>query len=349
MRIKRIDFTYVIIAFLVIYIILMLFIINNKNKNTIVNIGSDDIAIEFLVSGSYDNIGCLSVYIDNEEEGNEYSFNSGSSWQKSNYGAIYRNGKTIIIGRNKNKEVFYQKEINVTSIVDDAPVIKMDFDNLVNGTSDTALLKDVSASVKGNNITSSVKVNILDKVEDEVLVSYLAESNNKKCYLVKYATVVESSVTPLPTTIPSPTAIPTIDKWTWPTTKPYSISQYFKENKHNGVDIYGPKRGSAIYAARDGDVVEITHNSTSGYYVTIKHDNGYYTRYAHMQNIYGNDKTGSKGSATKYIKVGERVKAGRQIGEIGSSGRSTGTHLHFEIWNGKPFKSKAFNPLNFYK
>ena len=341
MRLKKLDLSYIIIGFFIIYIVILCLIISNKNKDN--NLLQDDTPIEFLVSGSYDNIGCLSIYIDNNDEGNEFSFNSGSSWQKSNYGAIYRNGKTILLARNKDKEIIYERVVNVTSIVNDAPVIQMNFDSHVNGINDNDLLKDVSI-VNGENI----KVNILDRVEDEVLVSYLADIGGKRCYLVRNANIDEPLVTPPPPT-PEPTIEPVIDEWYWPTTKPYSISQGFKENRHNGIDIYGPKRGSAIRAARDGEVIDISHNSSSGYYVTIKHDNGYCTRYAHMQNIYGNDKIGSKGSATKYITKGQRVKAGDQIGEVGSSGKSTGTHLHFEIWNGLPFKSKAYNPLKFYK
>ncbi len=139
--------------------------------------------------------------------------------------------------------------------------------------------------------------------------------------------------------------------WSWPTNFPYSISSRYGwrwGRLHSGVDIYGTGRGSPIYAARDGEVTSITSNSSSGYFVIIKHDNGYYTRYAHMQNTNGNDRLGGVGSATKYIKVGQRVKAHDVIGEMGSSGGSTGVHLHFEIWNGVPFSSQSFDPLLFY-
>ena len=85
-----------------------------------------------------------------------------------------------------------------------------------------------------------------------------------------------------------------------------------------------------------------------GYYVTIKHDNGYYTQYGHMQNTNGNDKAGGVGSATKYIKIGQRVSAHQVIGEMGSSGNSTGVHVHFEIWDGVPYQANSYNPLLFY-
>ena len=140
-------------------------------------------------------------------------------------------------------------------------------------------------------------------------------------------------------------------EWLWPTNFPYIISSRYGwrwGKLHSGVDICGTGRGSPIYAARDGLVTAIGYQSSLGYYVRIKHDNGYYTQYGHMQNINRNDRSGSQGSATKYISVGQRVKAHDVIGEMGSSGGSTGVHLHFEIWDGPPYQAQSFNPLLFY-
>lgn len=140
-------------------------------------------------------------------------------------------------------------------------------------------------------------------------------------------------------------------KWEWPTKYPYIISSRFGwrwGKLHKGVDICGTGRGSPIYAARAGVVVKATYHSSLGYYVMIKHDNGYYTQYAHMQNTNGNDKAGGIGSFTKYIEVGQRVEAKQVIGEMGNSGNSFGVHLHFEIWNGVPYQAQCFNPLSFY-
>ena len=140
-------------------------------------------------------------------------------------------------------------------------------------------------------------------------------------------------------------------EWLWPTNFPYSISSRFGYRwgrLHRGVDIIGPGRGSPIYAARAGEVTAISSDGSSGFFVTIKHDNGYYTRYAHLQNTKGNDSLGGTNSATKYIHVGQRVNGHQVIAEMGSSGGSTGVHLHFEIWNGPPFQAQCFNPLLFY-
>jgi len=147
------------------------------------------------------------------------------------------------------------------------------------------------------------------------------------------------------------TAVRGDGQWVWPTNYPYIISSHYGwrwGKLHKGVDICGTGRGSPIYAARDGVVVNMTYHKSLGYYVVIKHDNGYYTQYAHMQNTAGNDKAGGVGSYTKYIEVGQRVTAKTVIGEMGNSGNSFGVHLHFEIWNGAPYQSQCFNPLLFY-
>jgi len=293
------------------------------NKDSVI----DAITIEYYVSGNQKNLGCLSVYV-NDQEDNEYSFDNGFTWQKSKYGAVYQNGETTILVRNKDKNIIFEKNIDIDNIDSDAPIIKLNFDNSINGKNNNELLKEVTSSIDSD----SIKITILEDNQDNILVSYLAENNNKKCYLLKKVTVIKKE---------------NIDEWIWPTDTPYQISRGVSSS-HNGVDIYGPKRGSKIYAALDGEVVDISSNSSSGYFVVIKHDNGYYTRYAHMQNTNGNDYLKGTNSATKYIKIGQKVKAHDVIGEIGSSGNSTAIHLHFEVWNGMPYKSKVLDPLSFY-
>ena len=88
---------------------------------------------------------------------------------------------------------------------------------------------------------------------------------------------------------------------------------------------------------------------SGGYYVELKHDNGYYTHYLHMLSSTGSNNYGGKSSAEKYVKVGDYVEAGTRIGDMGSSGFSTGTHVHFGIWDGIPYSgARSYNPLLFY-
>ena len=97
---------------------------------------------------------------------------------------------------------------------------------------------------------------------------------------------------------------------------------------HKGLDFRGPT-GTPIYAASDGRISFVGRKSGYGNVVEISHGNGLMTRYAHM----------SKFNA----KVGQTVEAGQTIGAIGSTGRSTGPHLHFEV----RINNRAVNPRTF--
>jgi len=85
---------------------------------------------------------------------------------------------------------------------------------------------------------------------------------------------------------------------------------------HNGVDLAAPK-GTPIYATRSGIVVLATYDGTAGNYVKIDHQDSYQSIYMHMTHY--------------VVKTGQYVYAGQLIGYVGSTGRSTGPHLHFGI------------------
>lgn len=106
---------------------------------------------------------------------------------------------------------------------------------------------------------------------------------------------------------------------------------------HSGVDYAAPK-GTRIYASADGVVKRAQWAGGYGRYVVIRHNSEFSTGYAHMNGF------------AKGIRPGVRVKQGQVIGYVGSTGRSTGPHLHFEvIKNGKkvdPLKVKAATGTN---
>ena len=85
---------------------------------------------------------------------------------------------------------------------------------------------------------------------------------------------------------------------------------------HKGIDIAAP-HGTAILAAFDGMVIETGENDSSGKYVLVQHDNGLVTAYYHCSRI--------------CTELGMMVRHGEKIAEVGSTGNSTGPHLHFEI------------------
>ena len=90
---------------------------------------------------------------------------------------------------------------------------------------------------------------------------------------------------------------------------------------HRGVDFAAPQ-GTPIYAAGNGVVVRSGRNGAYGKYIRIRHNSRYSTAYAHMRAI------------NRSARRGKRVKQGHIIGYVGSTGRSTGPHLHYEILAG---------------
>lgn len=110
-----------------------------------------------------------------------------------------------------------------------------------------------------------------------------------------------------------------------------SLSQYFAWY-HPGIDLAN-RAAPAIYAADGGTVVVAGWPDNYGYgnRVVLDHGNGYQTLYAHLSNI--------------YVSVGQNISRGQSVGQMGSTGRSTGTHLHFEI----RYKGIALNPLAILK
>ena len=111
----------------------------------------------------------------------------------------------------------------------------------------------------------------------------------------------------------------------WPTYGP--ITQYYKGRAHSGIDI-GGRTGQAIKAVDSGYVSFAGYQGGYGKFVIVNHGNGTITRYAHCSSI--------------NVSTGQRVGKGETIAALGSTGRSTGPHLHFEVLVNGSFT----NPLN---
>ena len=110
-------------------------------------------------------------------------------------------------------------------------------------------------------------------------------------------------------------------------TRKHPVLGYTK--MHRGLDFAAPK-GTPIFAAGDGVVEKAGWNGSYGRYVRIRHVGAYKTAYAHLSRIH------------KRIKIGQRVSQGNIIGYLGSSGRSTGPHLHYEVI----LNNQQINPMN---
>ncbi len=104
----------------------------------------------------------------------------------------------------------------------------------------------------------------------------------------------------------------------WPAVGGYISSYYGPRwgSHHNGIDIARPSNRN-IVATDNGVVEEVTSNSGYGNYIVINHNNGYKTLYAHLSSM--------------DVSVGDTVPQGTKIGVMGTTGRSTGIHLHFEV------------------
>ena len=98
---------------------------------------------------------------------------------------------------------------------------------------------------------------------------------------------------------------------------------------HAGLD-FAAKTGTPVFATADGTVESAGRESGYGNCIDITHGYNYLTRYAHLSEI--------------MVKAGQQVKRGEMIGKVGSTGKSTGPHLHYEV----RFKDEPQNPVNYY-
>lgn len=122
----------------------------------------------------------------------------------------------------------------------------------------------------------------------------------------------------------------------------YGNRQYYYQGKlikdfHNGIDIVpSPCNNNEILAFADGVVTSVQKTGQqygTGCYVRLKHSNGIYTLYYHLK------------SGSVCVNVGDNVRKGQKLGIIGTTGQSTGIHLHFQIDKGS--SSTSINPYDY--
>jgi murein DD-endopeptidase MepM/ murein hydrolase activator NlpD len=128
-----------------------------------------------------------------------------------------------------------------------------------------------------------------------------------------------------------PFAMPVKDSFRWTSGFGYRRDPKGYGNRmHEGTDMAGAV-GTPVYATADGVVTHAGWDAGYGRLIKIQHEFGVETRYAHLSQV--------------RVEVGQRVSRGDRIGDMGNSGRSTGTHLHYEIRLG----GTAVNPMTFIK
>ena len=151
----------------------------------------------------------------------------------------------------------------------------------------------------------------------------------KKAAPVQYATKSYTGFSAIKDIVNAPNAKPVGgNKMNWPTVGS-RITQYYSW-RHHGLDI-GNKTGTPIYAADAGTIETVGWGRGYGYQIVINHGGGKKTRYAHLSKF--------------FVKKGDTVSKGQTIASMGSTGWSTGSHLHFEVI----INGKKYNPLNYIK
>ncbi len=170
---------------------------------------------------------------------------------------------------------------------------------------------------------------------DKILKDYYATSNQQ-------STTLAGGGNANPSTTKPGGGYNSNASWAWPlgNASCYISSHYGYRNPsvsgwsfHGGTDITGGGiSGKPVYATRSGKVISaVTSNSGYGIYVLIDHGDGYSSLYAHM--------------SARYVSAGDSVSKGQMIGRVGSTGNSTGPHLHFEI----RYYGEKKDPMNFVK
>lgn len=164
-----------------------------------------------------------------------------------------------------------------------------------------------------------IQENQVDKKQNETpKINQTENVNQPKIEQPTNATTISPCLTPLP-------------KVKAIITSPFGLRNHptlGRPVKHNGID-FGSGRGTEIYAADKGKVILSEFNSSFGNYIVIEHKDGQSSAYAHLDKL--------------SVSKGDVVSKGQIIGYTGSTGRSTGPHLHYEVRvNGTPINPKDY-------
>lgn len=193
--------------------------------------------------------------------------------------------------------------------------------------------------VKGESLSSiSTKYNTdeaeilsVNRIADASRISIgeeLVIPGAKKASLPSYTPTTYTGISAIKQIVTADETPVASNKMLWPTDG-HIITQYYSW-KHTGLDIAN-KTGTPLYAADSGTVIYSGWSTGYGNNVVVDHGGGKKTRYAHASEL--------------YVKVGDKVTKGQTIAAMGSTGWSTGPHIHFEV----VINGKKLNPLNYIK
>ena len=198
---------------------------------------------------------------------------------------------------------------------------------------DFATAESVVEQLKSKNSNNINDIAIVEKYETEL--KELTETDVAVAKLYEAKPVVVSKPKTTKTSIPKkmsyqnvPISVALIRPVSGTITSRFGAISKIRSGAHTGLDI-AAKTGTPIVAAASGTVTYSGYYGTFGYLVKISHGNGLETYYAHCSKL--------------YVKVGQQVNQGETIAAIGSTGNSTGPHLHLEV----RVNGVAHNPQNY--
>lgn len=191
---------------------------------------------------------------------------------------------------------------------------------------------DDAALFKGNQRTTQKGVEGEESITAEITIVNGIETNRKviSSYVISQPVTEKISVGTKAPSSKNGVYGTGSGQFCWPVAGGY-ISAYWGDGRgHKGLDIAAPY-GTSIFAAESGTVTMAQWYSGYGYCVMIQHSDGYVTLYGHCSCF--------------AVSVGQKVERGQQIAKIGSTGNSTGNHLHFEVRR----YGQYLNPLPYVK
>lgn len=202
---------------------------------------------------------------------------------------------------------------------------------------DKAKLKTMMEQVE-SNMDSARKLAAQMDAEREQINAEIAELSRREAEAARKRAQEEKRKAAQQNSSSSHTAVFSGGSMRWPCPNYSYISSEFGarvhpitgewQSGHKGIDIASGK-GNPILAAKSGTVVKSYLSSSYGNYVVVSHGGGLMTAYAHMSK--------------RMVSVGDTVSAGQQIGTVGSTGNSTGNHLHFEVY----VDGAVVNPMDY--
>ena len=225
--------------------------------------------------------------------------------------------------------ILWENNLSVYNIIH--PGDKLDILPINGITHKVARGENISSIAKKYKTTENKILSANKLAEGEILRvgQKLLIPNGRKVNYAAYTPTTYSGLAAIKQIVKPPNAKPTAgNKMHWPTVG-HRITQYYSW-RHTAIDIAN-KIGTPIYAA-DAGVIEVAGWGTGyGNQIVINHGGGKKTRYAHLSKF--------------YVKKGQKVSKGETIAAMGSTGWSTGPHVHFEVI----INGRKYNPLNYVR